>query len=55
MRIFVERHLLDISGALATNMQNFSRNVVTERRREISRRGREIFLLSERNLNLPVF
>ena len=48
MRIFVERHLLDISHALATSTQNFSRIVVTERRREISRRGREIFVVSER-------
>ena len=29
---------------------NVSQNVVTERRREISRKGREIFVLSERTL-----
>ena len=52
MHIFVERHSLDISDALATDTQNFSRNVVTERRREISRRGREIFMLSERILSV---
>ena len=50
MHIFVEHRLLDISGAPATSMQNFSRNVVTEHRREISQRGREIFVISERNL-----
>ena len=48
MHIFVEHHLLDISDALATNTQNFSRNVATERQREISRRRREIYVLSER-------
>ena len=37
MHIFVERHLLDSSDALATNKQNFSRNVGTERRQETSR------------------
>ena len=52
MHIFVERHLLDIYDALATNTHNISRNVVTERRREISRRGREILMLSERTLRL---
>ena len=52
MHIFIECHLLDFSGALATNMQNFSRNFVTERRREISRRGRKIFVLSKRNPKL---
>lgn len=51
MHIFLECHLLDISGTLVTNMQNFSRNV-TERWREISRRSK-IFMLSERNLELP--
>ena len=51
MHIFAEHHLLDISDALATNTQNFSRNVITERRREISRRGRKIFVLSERTLD----
>ena len=50
MHIFVERHFLDISDTLARNMQNFSRNVVTEPRREILRRGSEIFVLSERSL-----
>ena len=48
MHIFVKCHLLDSFDALATKTQNFSRQVGTERRREISRTGREIFVLSER-------
>ena len=43
MRIFVKCHLLDSFDALATNTQNFSRKVDTERSREISRTGREIW------------
>ena len=49
-QILVERHFLGSSHALTKNTQNSSRKVVTEGRREISRRGREIFVLSERNL-----
>ena len=49
MHILAERHLLVSSDALATNTYNFSRNVSTERRREISRTRREIFVLSERS------
>ena len=47
MHIFVEHHLLDISDALVTNTQIFSRNVVTKHRQEILWRGRKIFVLSE--------
>ena len=54
MHIFVKCHLLDSFDALPTNMQNFSRNVGTERRQEISRTGREILVLSEHNLNIPL-
>ena len=50
MHIFVKCHLLDSFGALATNTQNFSRKVGTERRREISRTEREISVLYERTL-----
>ena len=50
MHIFVKCHLFDSFDALATNTQNFSQNVGTERRREISRTGRGIFVLSERTL-----
>ena len=52
MHIFVKCHLLDSFDALATNTQNVSRNVGTERRREISRTGRGIFVLSERTLDI---
>ena len=52
MHIFAERYLFDSSDALAKNTQNFSRNVVTEQRREISRRVRETFALFERNPNI---
>ena len=41
-------HLLDSFGALATKTQNL---VGTVRRREISRTGRETFVLSERSRN----
>ena len=51
MYIFVECHLFDSLEALATNTQNFSRNVGTECRREIMKTGREIFLLSGSTLN----
>ena len=47
MHSFVDHNLLDSSDALVTNTQNFSRNA-TERRREISRRGHEFFVLSKR-------
>ena len=40
-------YLIDRSYALATSTQNSSRNVVTEHRREISRKKRETFALSE--------
>ena len=51
MHIFVERDLLDISGALATNMHNFPQNVMTECRRENSRMENEIFMFSECNIS----
>ena len=46
----VEHHLLDSSDALATNTHNFSQNMGTECRQEISRMGRDIFVLSKCNL-----
>ena len=55
MHIIVKCHLFDSFDALATNTHNFSRKVVTERRREISRTGREIFMLSESTLRLSSF
>ena len=45
INIFVERHLLYIPDTPAIYTQNFSRNIVTERRREILRWRREIFVL----------
>ena len=50
MHIFVKCNFLDSFDALATNTQNFLRKVGTERHREISGTGREIFVLSERTL-----
>ena len=50
MHIFVDRHVFDSSDALATGTQNFSRNVVTERRREVLWWGRKFFVLPERNI-----
>ena len=48
MYIFVKNHLFDSFDA---QTQIFPRNIGTDRRREISRTGREIFVLSEHTLN----
>ena len=50
----VKYHVLDSFDTLATNTQNFSRKVGTERRREIQRTGREIFVLSESTISFTL-
>ena len=52
--IFVARNLLDISDALATSTQNFSRNVGTERRAGEKYRGGDAKFSCSPNARLDI-